>query len=78
MLVVVGLAFMGKIYTDDTVSIHRALEGTSANVRKITKVLGLPRYLAYFPILTISIDNPASDLIAKEVAMMPSNSWTRS
>ena len=55
-LVVAGMALLGKVYTDETISIHRAVDGVSSSVDKITKALGLSHRRTYFPTLAISVE----------------------
>jgi len=50
-----AIAFKGKIETLSEVMVHRELGGSTASYAKLCRSLGLPRYQAVFPELTIAV-----------------------
>lgn len=58
---IAGMAFQGEIEMVREVAVHRELGGTSASFSKMCDSLGLPRFHAIFPELTIAL------LVARDV-----------
>lgn len=54
-LIIATIAFLGKVKTLDSVSVHRRLGGTSDNWKKIASTQSLPKFEGTFPVLSIAI-----------------------
>lgn len=53
-LVVASIAFLGKVVTLPSISVHRALGGSTDSYEKIAKTVGLGKHQAIFPHVAIS------------------------